>query len=88
MSTHKAQDVIRNSKLFHCGYQITPGIARGLLASNDIQVSRERAEEVLQEMARAGELKPSHKGYRKASQAGEWIRRAWRFRTDEQVGIV
>lgn len=84
MSTRDIQDTIRSSRYWSDGesFRVADicGIAR--------QSNSKRIYAALGDMLAAGEVVRVGSGYRRASNCRVWLSRAWRCRTNEQVGIL
>lgn len=83
MSTPELQTVIRNSQEYKSGDAFPPSS----LCSNLGDLPVAGVCEILQDMVEGGELVREGRKYRRARTTVDWLRRPWRRRTDDQLGL-
>ncbi len=89
MSNVGFQERIRGIDLYRNGSKMRPGCIASRLSTAGKVIRTETAATALREMAATGEIKSDgHGAFYKPLPARDWLVRAWRKRTDAQVGIV
>lgn len=83
------QERIRGLALYRDGDKMRPGCVASRLSTTGNVIKTQTARAALKEMAATGEIKSDGNGaFYKPLPARDWIVRAWRKRTDQQLGIL
>lgn len=89
MSNVGLQERIRGLALYKDGDKMRPGCVASRLSTTGKVIKTQTARAALKEMAANGEIKADGNGaFYKPLPARDWLIKAWRNRTNEQLGIV
>lgn len=88
MSNVGLQERIRLMQAYKTGDKMRAGCVASQLSSTGKVIKSITAQAALKEMAANGELKQVGESYYRPMPARAWIVRAWRKRSDRQLGIM